>query len=68
MKPETRLDIAVRHVAEAEAAVIRQKQLIEELEEEGHPTRGSRILLRLLEDSSRNAQKALDTFIFSRGL
>jgi hypothetical protein len=67
MKPETKLDIAVRHLAEAEAAIARQKHLIEELERDGHPSQGSRILLGLLEESAHQARQALATFKFVGG-
>ena len=58
MKPESRRDIIERHVAEAEAAVERQIRLIQELEADGHPTKGSRILLGLLEEVLHNAREA----------
>lgn len=67
VKPESRLEIFKRRVAEAEAAVARQKRLIEDLEREGHPTQGSHILLGLLEDALRNAKDALVTMKFKRG-
>ncbi len=59
MKPESRLDIAERNLAQAAAAVTRQKQIIGELEAGSHSTKGSRILLGLLEDALRNATDAL---------
>lgn len=61
MKPESKLDILNRHIAEAEAAIARQKRLIEELEREGHPTKGSHILLGLFEETLRQAQVAAVT-------
>lgn len=67
MKPETKLDIAIRHVVEAEAAVARQKRVIEELHGEGHTTEGSWILLDLLEESERQARKALATLKLVQG-
>jgi len=47
-------------VAEAEAAVARQKQLIKELERRGRSTKGSQIMLSLLEDALQNAKCACD--------
>ncbi len=61
MKPESRLEIMTRHLAEAEAAVARQKQLIKELEEGNHPTQGSHILLGLLEEAAKKARDTLAT-------
>lgn len=68
MKPETKMDIAIRHLAEAEAAVLRQKHLIQELERDGHPSEGSHILLGLLEERARQARKAIATLRFVYGL
>jgi hypothetical protein len=65
---ESRLNIAERHVAEAAAAVERQKRLIEDLEAGSHSANGARILLGLLEEALRNAEDALATMKFKRGL
>lgn len=59
MKLEARRDVAQRQVEEAEAAVARQKNIIEELGRDGHSSRGALILLGLLEDALQNARKAL---------
>jgi hypothetical protein len=67
--PEFRMDIMTlrtaeyheaAQIAEAEAAVARQKQLIKELERRGRSTKGSQILLSLLEDALQNAKCACD--------
>ena len=50
MRPETRRDIAKRLVVEAEGLVMRQRQLVTELEQNGHETERSQRLLGHFED------------------
>ena len=59
MKPESRLDIARRNVAQAEAYVARQKCLIEELKAGRHRTTGAEIFLRNLESALATCRKTL---------
>lgn len=66
MKPESREEIFERHLAEAEAAITRQRRLIAELRREGHSTTGSEILLGLLEETARQAREALATLRFTK--
>lgn len=59
MKPETRQDIAKRLVAEAEGLVMRQRQLVAELEKSGHEAEQSQKLLGHFEDSLASFQRTL---------
>jgi len=59
MKPETRLDIAGRLVAEAQAIVKRQEKLIADLEDNGQPTERSDELLELLVTALMNFKRTL---------
>jgi hypothetical protein len=47
----TDLEIATRHVAEAEERCARQRALIEEMKADGQDTTGAENMLRLLEQS-----------------
>lgn len=49
MESETDLQMAERHVREAEAHIVRQKQVIKELRESGQPSQASESLLTTLE-------------------
>jgi len=53
MKPETRLDIARRLVAEAEGLVARQEALAKELDNAGHGSALARELLGQFEKARR---------------
>ena len=55
-----KLDIARQRVAEAEADIARQRQLIEKIEMAGRPSLGARTLLRLFEDVLEKNRAALD--------
>jgi hypothetical protein len=68
VKPESKLEIAQRRIAEAEAAIERQKKLIQELKNESHSTRGSEILLDLLEETAQQARISLATLRYKKGL
>jgi hypothetical protein len=59
MKPETRQDIARRLVAEAEGLVVRQRQLVAELEKNGHESGQSQKLLGHFEDSLESFRRTL---------
>ncbi len=59
MKPESRLEIARRRVAVAEAEVLRQKLIVEDLQKSGHPAQGSIILLGLMQQSLETFRKSL---------
>jgi hypothetical protein len=59
MKPETRQDIAKRLVAEAEGLVVRQRQLVAELEKSGRESDQSQELLGHFEDSLASFQRTL---------
>lgn len=67
MKHDDKVKIAKRHVAEAEAAIVRQKRLIGELQNSGRSHKGSQILLSLFEDALRNAKDALAGMRFKGG-
>ena len=56
---ESRLEIAQRMVAEAEADLAGQKLIIEALEKRGLPAVGARTLLQLLEKSLHEYRAAL---------
>ena len=51
---ETRLQTAERHVREAEAHIARQREIVEELRRDGHPTIEAEILLRIFEDTLKS--------------
>ena len=51
MKPETRLEIATRLIAEAEGLVVHQEMLAKELEKAGHNPALARDLLRQFEQA-----------------
>jgi hypothetical protein len=59
MKPESRLDIAKRLVAETEALVEKQAQLVNYLEESGYSAESAIILLSLMRESLKQCQKSL---------
>jgi len=59
MRLESRLEILRWQVAEAEADVMRQKRLIDELKKSSHSTEGAHILLGLLENTLREYRNAL---------
>jgi len=59
MKPENRLEIARRRLAEAEAAVARQANHIEELRKAGHATQSAISVLALLQAAVKAAREAL---------
>lgn len=59
MKPESRVEMARRHVAVAEALVRRQTQLVEDQEKAGCPTEQAFILLALLHSSLQAFRDAL---------
>jgi len=59
MKPENRLEIARRRLAEAEAAVARQANHIEELRKAGHATQSAISVLALLQAAEKAAHEAL---------
>jgi len=59
MKPENRLEIARRRLAEAEAAVARQANHIEELRKAGHATQSAISVLALLQAAEKAAREVL---------
>jgi len=59
MKPETRLEIAQRLVAEAEGLVLRQQQLVAVLEKDGHRTTEALRMLNQFEAAQANFRRTL---------
>ncbi len=60
-EPESKLDMAERHVREGTECVERQKAIVDELERDGHRERAeeARKLLSTLEESLRLAEYGL---------
>ena len=58
VNPETMVALAQRHVTEAEARIARQRELIQELERDGHKSMAGRAqkVLSVLEESLRLAR------------
>ena len=59
MKPETRLEIAQRLVAEAEGLVLRQQQLVAVLEKDSHRTNEAQQLLSQFEAAQASFRRTL---------
>lgn len=58
--PETKLEAAERLLAEAEADIVRQNDIIADLQIAGHTTVGAEILLEMLKDARTKCRGALD--------
>lgn len=61
MKPETRLEIATRLVAEAEGLVMRQRELVASLEQDGRDAAQSLQLLQRFELTRDNFRRILSS-------
>lgn len=59
MKPETRLEIAQRLVAEAEGMVLRQQRFVAEFEKNGWTNPEARKLLKQFEIAQENFRRTL---------
>lgn len=59
MKPESRLDIAKRLVAETAALVDQQVQLVYYLQQSGRPAESAIILLSLMRETLKQCQSSL---------
>jgi hypothetical protein len=59
MEEESELDMAERHVREAEAHICRQKEIIDELRRDGHPTEAAENLLRVFEVTLESHRQGL---------
>ena len=53
MTGESTLEMVERHVQEAMAHIARQKEIIEELQRDGHPLAAAESLLRVFEETLR---------------
>ncbi len=63
MDGETTLQMAVRHVREAEACIERQRGVIERLRDQGLSTDNERVLLKLFQQVQAMRRQALESLL-----
>ena len=59
MSEKGKVEMAQRHVREAEAHIVRQKEIIEELRRDGHPTLVAELLLKVFQDTLRSHKESV---------
>ncbi|RUW83521.1 MAG: hypothetical protein EOS71_27720 [Mesorhizobium sp.] len=60
MSTETNLEIGERHVREGKARIARQRELIEQLSRDGHPTKKAETVLQEFEAVQQELETHLD--------
>lgn len=59
MSQTSKVEMARRHVREAEAHIARQKEIIEELRRDGHSTLEAELLLKVFQDTLRSHKESV---------
>jgi len=59
MSEKSSVEMAKRHVCQAEAHIVRQKEIIEELRHDGHPTLAAELLLKVFQDTLRSHKESV---------
>lgn len=66
MEREAKIEMAERHIRQAEEHIRGQKEIIEQLRRDGHPTLGAEELLRTFEETLQTHRSDLDLMLAER--
>ena len=59
MAAQSKVEMAKPHVREAEAHIVRQQEIIEQLRSDGHPTLEAELSLKVFQDTLRSHKQSL---------